>query len=520
MVTTRLHLLPLLAVLGCGGGGASSDAGAAETSGSETAAAESSNSEAEVSSDESGTDSEESGVDTGLFENEPEVIFHEKQPMVVDLQMTLAPEVELAIEHSGDAGVVWVQLAEDRWRVRGLRPGMDHSLELTASTAGGESEMRSVEFTTNPGLPGFVDSFSVSGIASPPRYRLMDLSGTTAVNASGVAMVDREGVTRWYLGETTSSEGQAVWSGVRLRDDGSVHYTRNNAFIIKDELGERLLRIEAADHGFMRFHHDGIELPSGNFVVMSVEVRSIEYPGEGTLPVAGDVLAEFTPEGELVWTWSTFDHLDPQRKREGFDNAWLDDPESGEPAKDWTHGNGVVYVPEDDSLLVSLRHQDWIVKVDHETGEVVWRLGEEGDFTLENGSWFFHQHSPEPGPDGSLLLYDNAVGVPGQADMSAHSRAVIYALDEVNMTATQTWQDEAETFVSPIMSDADRLPGGNVMILDSSLGFYDGPTGIYSRLREVDPEASTTPLWSLETEPGRFMYRTSAWDRIVGTPAE
>jgi hypothetical protein len=37
------------------------------------------------------------------------------------------------------------------------------------------------------------------------------------------------------------------------------------------------------------------------------------------------------------------------------------------------------------------------------------RLGarQRGDFTLESGTWFFHQHSPEWQPDGSLLPYDN-----------------------------------------------------------------------------------------------------------------
>lgn len=47
-----------------------------------------------------------------------------------------------------------------------------------------------------------------------------------------------------------------------------------------------------------------------------------------------------------------------------------------------------------------MRHQNWIVKLDYRDGQgsgnVLWRLGEGGDFTLKNGidptDWFYAQH--------------------------------------------------------------------------------------------------------------------------------
>ena len=37
-------------------------------------------------------------------------------------------------------------------------------------------------------------------------------------------------------------------------------------------------------------------------------------------------------------------------------------------------------------VVLSLRHQDWIIRIDRATGEVLWRLGDGGDFTLGLGS--------------------------------------------------------------------------------------------------------------------------------------
>ena len=76
--------------------------------------------------------------------------------------------------------------------------------------------------------------------------------------------------------------------------------------------------------------------------------------------------------------------------------------------------------------------------IDRATGDVLWRLGLDGDFALAGATdWFFHQHSPQWQPDGRLLLYDNAVGNPAlPMGQTPHSRAKIFELDETTMTAT------------------------------------------------------------------------------------
>ena len=66
------------------------------------------------------------------------------------------------------------------------------------------------------------------------------------------------------------------------------------------------------------------------------------------------MIVEFTPSGEVVWRWDSFDHLDPYRiGYDALDAYWHVRGFPG--AADWTHGNGVTYDARDDSVLVSLR---------------------------------------------------------------------------------------------------------------------------------------------------------------------
>ena len=55
-----------------------------------------------------------------------------------------------------------------------------------------------------------------------------------------------------------------------------------------------------------------------------------------------------------MWVWNEFDHLDVTRHPMQF--------------PDWTHTNAIVYSPDDHNILVSMRHQNWVVKVDYNDG--------------------------------------------------------------------------------------------------------------------------------------------------------
>ena len=107
-----------------------------------------------------------------------------------------------------------------------------------------------------------------------------------------------------------------------------------------------------------------------------------------------------------VWAWNEFNHLDPNH----HPYMW----------PDWTHANAVIYSKDDGNILISMRHENCVYKLDYQdgtgTGAVIWRLGEGGDFTLKNGvdptDWQYAQHFPSfftPNTTGvfSLAVMDN-----------------------------------------------------------------------------------------------------------------
>jgi hypothetical protein len=137
----------------------------------------------------------------------------------------------------------------------------------------------------------------------------------------------------------------------------------------------------------INFNHDAQRLPNGDTAVIAGTQRTIVVNGAPTLYTADDVII-LDQNFQVAWVWDSLDWLDPNRL-----------PTNGEGPGDFTHANSVAWSPEDRDLLVSLRSQDWVVKVDYANGagdgHVVWRLGAGGDFTVNStdpSPWFSHQH--------------------------------------------------------------------------------------------------------------------------------
>lgn len=475
-----------------------------------------------VDPDSTTGDSSSSGEPLLPLEVEVEVYTYPNQPMVVDVAFS-APDLEVTIDHSTDPGVRTSPIPgapDQTWvRVRGLSPETGHIVDWRVVDELGRSDEDNLLITTENALPGYVPSFEIEGSgAGYGGYVIFDLLSLTPRAPASLFVIDTDGTTRWHIGRTDEPIGpNAVYAGAKLRADGTLLYLRNSSIYIIDELGTELTVISAQQLGLPALHHDVIELDNGNFLTLSYTFRDIDYPDLGTTHVAGDLIVEVTPDGDLVWEWDAFDHLDPQRRRVGFDEP-IFDPETLAIAADWTHGNGLLENPDGDSILLSLRHQDWLVSIDRSTGDLLWRMGEEGDFMLVGGLWHYHQHSPQWQDDGTLLLYDNGLGNPSVPDVLETSRAVRYEVDTGAMTVTQAWADEAEDFLVPIAGDADRLPDGSILVTDSSIDLEQGFDLVYARVREIDERSSDTPQWTFTTELGTFIYRCTASELLPGEP--
>lgn len=127
---------------------------------------------------------------------------------------------------------------------------------------------------------------------------------------------------------------------------------------------------------------------------------------------------------------------------------------------DFMHTNAIE-VDTDGNLLISNRHLSQIIKINRQTGAVIWRMGGKyGHFTLTNDSGFSFQHDIRRLPNGHLTLFDN-----GNQRGPQYSRAVEYAIDETAKTLTRVWQYPADqSLFSAFMGSAQRLGNGNTLI--------------------------------------------------------
>ena len=290
----------------------------------------------------------------------------------------------------------------------------------------------------------------------------------------------------------------------------------------------------------LAFHHEVFEMESGNLLMLSVEFETFfDYPTSvspiaalGEAIVVGDVVVEFTPDGTIVNEWSMLDLLDPYRLNYSswlglYNNLYEMVFGVAEPTADWSHGNAVIHDPSDDSIIVSFRHQDAVVKFSRQTGELIWILGPHenwdperfGKYLLTPQSeheFFFpyHQHAPDVTDEGTILIYDNGNNRaspfdPTLSDADNFSRAVEYKINEETKEIDIVWeygQFEDETLYTFFIGDADYLPlTGNALIT------FGGTQP--ARLIEVTRTTPAVKVFDLSL-PGNFTYRSERLDSL------
>jgi hypothetical protein len=258
-------------------------------------------------------------------------------------------------------------------------------------------------------------------------------------------------------------------------------------------------------------HHDVLALPNGHLLLLfSVSKTFNDLPGyPGATNVLGDELVDVDQNFIPDWVWNSFDHLDVNRHPYLF--------------PDWTHSNALLYSIDDHNVLLSVRHQNWIVKIDFEdgkgSGNILWRLGEDGDFRLEGGTdptdWFYAQHgisffSTNTTGMFELGVMDNGddrqfpAGVmcgAGGAPPCLYSTALVLQVDEAGRLANLV-----NRYIPP--GSMYSFFGGNVSPLangDLEANFCAATTG--SLIQELREEGGTQQVvWQAVTK-GTNQYR-------------
>ena len=270
-------------------------------------------------------------------------------------------------------------------------------------------------------------------------------------------------------------------------------------------------KMQAAGFDFApgSYHHDVVPLDNGHLIVLTNFTKAFtDLPGyPGTTQVFGDGVIDLDQNWNPVWAWNSFDYLDVNRHLFGL--------------PDWTHSNALVYSPGDGNILLSMRHQSWVLKIDYDngagTGNLLWRLGYQGDFALaqdgvptdDPSAWFSFQHFPslvsQSGPQTTLNIWDNGdyrvldtsgttCTIPGPP--LCYSRATLFQIDESAMVANLLW-DDAPNYFSEWGGSINQLANGNVEFDINDPQIPPGPY-VASEVQEVTQTASPQVVWKMD----------------------
>lgn len=426
--------------------------------------------------------------------------------------------------------------------VAGMKATTTYHMQAAVEFANGISAKDSDHTFATKAVPANmvlnVTASTAAGMTPQPGLELLNpLAGTP----SGVIVTDLAGNTLWTYANPANSALNTI-NGVKMLPDGNllmviglgipftfpipegtvneireVNLAGDTVRSISiDGLNSKLAAASCAEcHVTLNtFHHDVEPLPNGHWLVLAdttMALSATSTPPLTNAPAAtvfGDVVVDLDQNMQPVWAWNEFNHLDPNRHPMGF--------------PDWTHTNAVVYSKDDGNILVSSRHQNWILKVNYADGtgdgSILWHLGEGGDFSLKNGTdptdWQYAQHLPSffsANTTGvfSLGAMDNGndrifpAGVTcgsSGAPACLYSTVPVWQIDESAKTATLTFHQILPTALySNFGGNTEELANNNVEYDLCGVG-----TGSY--VYEVTQESTPQKVWSMQVT-GTNLYR-------------
>jgi arylsulfate sulfotransferase len=369
-----------------------------------------------------------------------------------------------------------------------------------------------------------------TGVGTPsPGIELLSLDPDDGITPLSTVATDLDGNVIWYynleseywpypikplpnghmlLNASPVSSGPSGGSGGEIREIDLAGNILNTITIPQVNAGLAAIGSFQAE----AFHHDFAALPNGHLILLvnyPETINNVAGIPDGTMAL-GDALVDWDPEKGPVWTWSTFDHLSLSHAPYGL--------------ADWTHANAIIYSPDDEALILSMRNQNLIVKINYQNGvgdgRILWSFGDGGSISLAGQEapveWNYGQHYPtivSPNSSGVLDLMffnngnnrlmnsDNVIcSSPGVPD--CYSSVPVFQINELTQTATVSWEDNLTPYYSICCGDAVALPNGNTEF-DIAYDIVVLPSN-FSHIEEVTP--SQELVWKMDIQ-GQLAYR-------------
>ena len=334
------------------------------------------------------------------------------------------------------------------------------------------------------------------------------------------AIIDTKGEVRWYMHvepiynvETIYHSG--VMMGFQQDEDGNLTWGYGQRYVKYDLMGREIYN-RRLPVGYSDFSHSLDNAQNGHSFIRVASSDHRRADGKRVHTVR-DVIIEVDPDGGVVDDFRLYDILDPYRDvviktlDQGAVCLNIDASQAGKtlsaeelaamdkndtfgdipgvgPGRNWAHVNSVDYDPEDDSIIISSRHQSAIIKIGRDK-KVKWILSSpegwkkgwaekvltpidanggkikcsgskcEGEF-----DWTWTQHTAfkiDEKSKGDIIYvsaFDNgdARGMeqPPLPEMK-YSRSVVYKIDQKKMTVEQIWaygKERGHDWYSPVTS--------------------------------------------------------------------
>lgn len=399
---------------------------------------------------------------------------------------------------------------EDRIRVPvfGLYAAHDNRLALQFSFSDRSERTITTAIATRPHAdPQGVLQNPVRHMARRPGSQLGFDFFLMKTAFAGPVVVDTDGFVRWALPGAMNAMS-SIFTGrefvVGSADEAAVH---------RIGLDGVSTRATLAATGYRDFHHN-ID-PGRTALLAEVNTEA------GGITEVMSTLVEMTPDGAVLKEWDIAAIFEAHMRAQGDDPARF-----VRRGRDWLHMNSAVHDARDDSLIVSSR-ENFLFKIDYDTGELRWILGDPGKYwhsfpslralaiSVEDGDdpYPAGQHAPSLTADGLVMLFDNGlpslnqpIGEPAGSGRP-YSRVLAYEIDEMDRTARRAWSfDYGKGLLSDVCSSVYEADDRSLLVTFSV-------TNQGANARLVGLDAAHEVVFDLEYENPNPVFPVS-WNAI------
>ena len=428
-------------------------------------------------------------------------------PLAGVLQLTTDVDSRISVRVS-DGTNLWERDFYDFGTVHsetllGFKPGRTNLIFVTvydkyrnAYTAPESLNFVTAPLPSNPMFPTSVVLTNQPSLMEP-GYTLCIVENIAA-GRYYITIMDNNGEVVWYR-----LAGNAGDIDIKQLGNGDLFMPQQspaNSFIEINMLG-CTVRTWTPPGGFPVDGHDGFPTDHGtilyltntNRVVPNFPMTTASYAPLNTATVDDTLIGEFSATNcALLNMWSLIDMLDPTRITY---NTYVS---PGPDGVDNEHANALIEDTNDNSIIVSVRNQNAVVKFSR-MGQLKWILGppENWQTNFQGANlqqylltpvgtpfaWNYAEHSLMLTPQDTLLTYDNGnyranPHDPAMLDQSNYSRGVEFSINETNMTVSQVWdttQAGGDRLYTPIFGKTQWLPKtSDVLVTYGDITYING----------------------------------------------